>query len=316
MSNAIKVSIVIPVYNASAYLKKCLDSLVHQTLQDIEILAVDDGSTDDSWAIIQDYEKAYPKLVRGFHKTNGGMSSARNYGLDHVKGETVGFVDSDDWVEAAMFEKLYLSLMKHKAKIAVCDFRMVYENRDVPFIVTNEQNFKAHVNCVWNKLYRASLFQQARFKEGIRYEDLNLLMKLLPDLSENEIVYCEEVFYNYRQTEGSVMNQPNARKNLDMISVFEDASAYFSKRSNDFDTDEYLSNLWLEHVTLNTITRLIKQKDAQTKTVIKQLNDYGKKHFPKLFSSDYYKQLPIKRKIIAYLNGHNLNSLSAMLLKK
>ncbi len=314
--SAFKVSVVIPVYNASAYLKQCLDSLVNQTLSQIEIIAVDDGSTDRSWELIQAYEKAYPDKVRGYHKTNGGMSSARNFGLDHVNGEYVGFVDSDDWVEATMFAHLYESIEKHRAKLAVCNFRMVYDHSEIPFIVTDEKHFQAHVNCVWNKLYHASLFQQTRFKEGIRYEDLNLLMKLLPDVPEREIVYCDEIFYNYRQTEGSVMNQPNAQKNLDMISVFDDALDYFAKHPKAFDTHQYAGDLWLEHVTLNTITRLIKQKDTQTKQVIHQLNAYGKKQFPKLFQSEYYRQLPMKRKLIAYLNGHNLNTVSALLLKK
>ena len=102
-----KVSVVVPVYNVERYLERCLDSLVYQTLKDIEIIVVNDGSTDKSEVIIQKYAKSYPKKVFAFNKPNGGLSDARNYGIGKCHSDYIGFVDSDDYVDLDMFENLY-----------------------------------------------------------------------------------------------------------------------------------------------------------------------------------------------------------------
>ena len=102
-----KISIIIPAYNVEKYIARCLDSLVHQTLQDIEVIVVNDGSTDSTGAIIDSYMEQYPDIVRGFTVQNGGAAEARNYGLQYVTGEFIGFVDSDDHVHPKMFELLY-----------------------------------------------------------------------------------------------------------------------------------------------------------------------------------------------------------------
>ena len=102
-----KVSIIVPVYGVEEWLERCMESLVHQTLQDIEIIVVNDGSPDNSQEIIDRYVKEYPDLVQGHIKENGGLSDARNYGLQYATGEYIAFVDSDDYVDVTMYEKLY-----------------------------------------------------------------------------------------------------------------------------------------------------------------------------------------------------------------
>lgn len=103
----IKVSVIVPVYNVEKYLKKCLSSLVNQTLPEIEILVINDGSQDDSQSIINDFQQKFPLKIKSFVKENGGLSDARNYGLDQATGEFIGFVDSDDEVSETMFEEMY-----------------------------------------------------------------------------------------------------------------------------------------------------------------------------------------------------------------
>ena len=101
-----KISVIVPVYNTEKYIKKCLDSLVNQTMKNIEIIVVNDGSNDHSEEIIKDYENKYPEMVKYYKKENGGLPSARNYGLEKAKGEYIAFVDSDDYIDKELFSKL------------------------------------------------------------------------------------------------------------------------------------------------------------------------------------------------------------------
>ena len=123
--NTIKLSIVVAVYNLEKYLPRCLDALVNQTLEDIEILCVDDGSTDSAPQIIEDYKKRYPDKIKTYHKENGGEFTTRNYGLERATGEYVTFVDSDDYVENTWAEKLYNTAKEYDADIAVCGFERI-----------------------------------------------------------------------------------------------------------------------------------------------------------------------------------------------
>ena len=115
--NKIKLSIVVAVYNLEKYLPRCLDALVNQTLQEIEILCVDDGSTDSASQIIDDYEKKYPEKVKAFHKPNGGEFTTRNYGLERATGEYITFIDPDDYIETNMIERAIIISNKYNADI-------------------------------------------------------------------------------------------------------------------------------------------------------------------------------------------------------
>ena len=123
-----KVSVIVPVYNVEEYLERCLDSLVNQTLKDIEIIIVNDGSTDGSKEIIQKYLNKYKNIVY-LEKENGGLSSARNYGIPYAKGEYIGFVDSDDYVEITMYENMYNKAIEEKSDMVECDFIWEYPNK-------------------------------------------------------------------------------------------------------------------------------------------------------------------------------------------
>lgn len=117
----IKVSIIVPVWNVEKYLEQCLDSLVNQTLKEIEIIIVNDGSPDNSQAIIDSYVKKYPKLVRSFIKENGGQGSARNFGLSKAKGNYISFVDSDDWLDLNALEEMYNVAIANDSDVVICD---------------------------------------------------------------------------------------------------------------------------------------------------------------------------------------------------
>ena len=122
-----KISVIVPVYNVEDYLRKCLDSLVNQDFKDYEIIVVNDGSPDNSWDIILEYEEKYSKIIRAFKKENGGLSSARNFGLEKAKGKYVCFIDSDDYVSLDFLSKLYNKAIEEDADIVASDFEMFNE---------------------------------------------------------------------------------------------------------------------------------------------------------------------------------------------
>ena len=172
----IKVSIVVPVYNAENYLKRCVDPLVNQTLKGIEVILVDDGAKDRSPELVDEYAKNYPDIVKAYHKENGGEWSARTYGLKKATGEYVGFMDNDDIPEVTWAEKLYEAAKKNDADIAFCGYDRV--DWDTEKVIATEMtqygtmtkdvdfndDFIVYANpSLWNKLYRREIVKDLEF---------------------------------------------------------------------------------------------------------------------------------------------------------
>jgi len=208
-----KVSVIVPVYNVEKYLEKCLNSLVNQTLEDIEIIVVNDGTKDNSQKIIDKYTKKYPKKVKGYIKENGGLSSARNYGLKYASGEYIAFVDSDDYVELDMYEKMYNKAISENFDIVACDLFYVYDDKKVEAfsnlnndIFTQEEIKQSMINIypsAWNKIYKKDLFKhKIYFKDRVWFEDVEFLYRLISKV--NSIGVVHEKFYNYVQRAGAI----------------------------------------------------------------------------------------------------------------
>lgn len=231
------VSIVIPVYNVEQYLVRCLDSIIHQTLEDIEILAVDDGSTDNSGMILDEYQSKYPEKLKVFHKKNGGLSDARNYGIRFATGEYVGFVDSDDYVEPEMFEKMYLKAKERMYDIVVCDFWEVKQGKKQAYTSRIERDgegqtfvknsMRSIYSSAWNKIYKRELLCKNLFTKGIWYEDVEFLYRLLPDVKSIGAVH--ECFYNYVIRKGSISNSAH-KKIYDQIKNWNGLMEYYRNR--------------------------------------------------------------------------------------
>ena len=180
-----KVSIIVPIYNVEQYLPRCIDSIKNQTLEDIEIILVDDGSTDNSGKIVDEYAKTDNRII-AIHKENGGQASARNMGLEIARGDYIGFIDSDDWITDDMYELLYQSIKENKSDMSVCG-RCTYseEGQKITDIVLKEETlnleemslqdyvvsklFYSHTVVVWNKLYLRSIIE----KHNIRFKSVN-----------------------------------------------------------------------------------------------------------------------------------------------
>ncbi|MGN6711826.1 CDP-glycerol glycerophosphotransferase family protein [Anaerocolumna jejuensis] len=212
--NEVKVSIIVPVYNVEKYLTVCMESLVHQSLEDIEIIVVNDGSPDNSIKILEKYEKKYPAKVRVFTTENRGVSHARNYGLDRAVGEYIMFVDSDDFIELDMAEKLYTKAITDNNDLVLCARYNVYEvpgkeelqKKEMKVFYMN-QNYKmserkfelVHASPFpWDKLFKRELLKDIRFPEGIRFEDLVLAFEVMAIAESIGVV--PEPLYNYRKT--------------------------------------------------------------------------------------------------------------------
>lgn len=194
-----KVSIVVPVYNVGKYLERCLNSLVEQTLDDIEIICVDDGSTDNSAGILDKYAATYKK-VKVVHEENHGVSMARNIGMDISSGDYIGFVDSDDYVSREMFLTLYNYAILYNVDIVQCGSPT--KGRGLELIEASDISLKALMdfkitNSVWNKLYKREIISNIWFSSDLRFaEDFefvaNVLLKSRRVLLVPEKLYCYE----------------------------------------------------------------------------------------------------------------------------
>ena len=181
VENKMKVSVIVPVYNVEKYIDKCLESLVNQTLADIEIIVVNDGSPDNSQLIVDEYVKKYPKKIRSFIKENGGQGSARNLGLEYSRGEYISFVDSDDWLEDEALEKMYYKAKKEDSDIVICDMKDCFEDGTEEIYNCTKYNTVFEVTpSASNKLFKKSIIDKHRLKCPTNSnfgEDFNFLSK-------------------------------------------------------------------------------------------------------------------------------------------
>lgn len=227
-----KVSIIVPVYKVEKYLKKCVDSIINQTLKNIEIILVDDGSPDSCGLICDDYAKSDSR-IKVIHKPNGGLSDARNAGLEVAQGEYISFVDSDDYIDPRMIELLYGCCEKNGTDIAGCDLAYVYENsnrvdynsNDQERVMSSDEFFSLMLDVnkylrtgVWNKIYKRALFDTVRFPKGKLFEDVGTMYKLI--FQTERITYASKVGYFYlKQREGAITSGKYSNKEYDRLEM-------------------------------------------------------------------------------------------------
>ena len=237
-----KVSIIVPIYNSKKYLYKCINSLLNQTLKDIEIILIDDGSEDSSGSIC-DYFFKIDNRIKVIHKKNDGPSSSRNAGLDIAVGEFIGFVDSDDWVDLEMYQILTDSANQFEADIVACNITLVnlrgetilYNLKAANLLYTREEALRElYLNKILtfsscNKIYKRELFHGVRYKEGIILEDMDLSYKII--CKADKISYLSRPFYYYRYNESSILRKKFTLKRLDEY--------YVKKEMYDFYLKEY-----------------------------------------------------------------------------
>ena len=217
------ISVIIPVYKVEEYLDECVSSVVNQTYKNIEIILVDDGSPDNCPAMCDDWAKKDGR-IRVIHKTNGGLSDARNAGLEIVSGDYIAFVDSDDYIKPDMIEKLHTAIRREDADIAACGILSCESEKETAWgchsvVGSSEQilamlyDDAAYPVSAWNKLYRRSCWKALRFPVGKTCEDAFTTYQLVHNA--DRIVMIPEALYCYRIRPGSIMTSAFSLKKMD-----------------------------------------------------------------------------------------------------
>lgn len=277
----VKVSVIIPVYNVEQYLRQCLDSLLCQTLEDIELICINDGSTDSSLEILNEYANK-DERVKIFDKENEGQGVGRNIGIKNATGEFIAFVDPDDWVEPDMYEKMYNQAKTLNSQVVFCKYRNIQESNGkvtVPHLFkkaisyTKSKNINVPVGenikkpilyssflvapChVWNGIYDASIIKEnaIRFANFRCYEDIMFIVRTIV-LAQN-ISYIDSVFYNY-QVRKSSPRKENEERYIDLITIIKAVKDYLNKQElmDDFESNfEYfcVSNIYRVYASLTS----------------------------------------------------------------
>ena len=269
-----KVSIVVPIYNVEQYLPDCLESLLHQSLSGIEVLLVNDGTEDGSDIIAKEYAGRYPEMFFYYEKENGGLSDARNFAMPYVSGQYLAFVDSDDWVDPSMFEKLYKKAVEDNADIVDCEFEYVYEDngkhRRVEF-----PKYKSKYDCLiqaypnaWNKLYRTEWLKSLniQFPKGLWHEDIEFFFKIIPFANKVPSTIHEPLYF-YRQRSGSIMSNPD-RRILDLHKIYNHIISFYKEKEIYDEYKETIEYKYLKTTCCNFLRRMLKIKDYRIKSEI------------------------------------------------
>lgn len=263
----VKISVIVPIYNVEKYLRECLESLLHQTQQDIEVLLINDGTKDNSGIIAKRYADKHPQLFKYLEKENGGLSDARNFAMRYVKGKYVAFVDSDDYVAPTMFEKLYNLAEANNADMVDCEFEYVYEesgkHKQIFFpIYKNKYDclITAYPN-VWNKLYKMEWINKlnVQFPKGLWHEDIEFFFKVLPFSNMLPVTVHESLYY-YRQRKGSIMTNPD-RRILDLHKVYFNIIDYYKKKGIYEEYKDAIEYKYLKTTCCNFLKRMLAIKD-------------------------------------------------------
>jgi glycosyltransferase involved in cell wall biosynthesis len=279
----IKVSIIVPVYNVEKYIDKCLNSLIYQTLTDIQIIIVDDGSRDNSAKLIKNYKDKHQEKILFIQKENGGLSDARNTAMQYAAGEYIGCVDGDDYVDPTMFEKMYNIAIKEDADLVECDFFWEYPNkkRKDTGQVYEKKNMLVQARVMaWNKIIKSKIIKDYNLKYpiGLRYEDIEFFYKMVPYI--NRIGFLKEPCYHYVQRQNSILYTQN-EQTRDIFKILENVLDYYKERGLFEKYNDQLEYVYTRYLLGSSFLRMVKIKDKEIRRSLLEENWYNLNiHFP------------------------------------
>ena len=233
-----KISVIVPIYKIEGYVEKCIDSIISQTYGNLEIILVNDGSPDNCGKICDDYAKKDPR-IKVIHKENGGLSDARNAGLDMSTGKFISFVDGDDYLEVDFIETLYNLIKEHDADVSMVTFNDVRNGEVTPYLAGDEPELKMFdsleaLKCllidrditshVWNKFYKAELFEGVRFPYGKVFEDVRVMPQIFKKIKRLVYFNVPKINYVYRDT--SILGAYDPKKQRDCAAVLAENFKY------------------------------------------------------------------------------------------
>lgn len=295
------ISVIVPVYNVKNYICRCVDSILCQTMQDFELILVDDGSADGSGEICDTLGRKDAR-IHVIHQSNQGLSAARNRGLKEARGEYITYIDSDDYIEPPYLETLYRNARTYQAEIAVCSYRLVWEQKDKsrrheqhvaaqPVVYSGREaateivgNSQRRMITAWGKLYHNRLRQWLHYPEGRLHEDEFVTYRVL--YKAERVVVSNEPYYQYVQRGGSIMSGSFREQRLDKLSALKKAITFFVQE-NDMDLagaarKRYLLNI---QIAWYRVRKFLPEK----KTLMLQLRDEWKEIY------DAYKKEILER---------------------
>lgn len=302
----IKVSIIVPFYNVEKYIERCLESLVNQTLEDIEILLVNDGSEDKSEEIAKKFIETYPDKIMYLKKENGGLSDARNYAIPKARGEYIAFLDSDDYVEMDMYEEMYNKAKEENLDYVECDFLWEYPNKILESKgkhYNDKKEMFIHARVVaWNKLIKRELIQENKieFPKGYRYEDVEFFYKLLPHIKNYGIV--EKPFIHYVQRENSISNVQNARTK-EIIDVLNHVIDYYKANNLFAEYKEEIEYTYARYILCSSMLRMVMiENKKERKEIIHFAWESLNTQFSNWKENDYLKEKGLKNVYMKTVN--------------
>ena len=310
----ISISVIVPIYNVEKYLESCLLSIKNQKFDDFEVILVDDGSTDSSRQIAEQFVKMNPEKFKLICQKNQGLSGARNTGIIHSTGEYVCCVDSDDWIDCMYLSEMHKAAIKNNADLVFCAYVSVDEF-GTPIKEIHEERFKSGKsysiyetpelllmqNAAWNKMYRRNIIVESEliFTPKVWYEDIRFTKKYL-SFCKN-CVYCDKVLYYYMNREGSIMNSMGSDRNLEIIDAIKEIEQFYIEKFKERKFFNEIEFMAIDHIYISTLVRFIRSNKKDYKNKINEIVYEFKKMFPNYKKNPYITTLDNNRKIIFYL---------------
>lgn len=305
-----KVSVIVPVYNTYKYLRKCLDSLVNQTLDDIEIIVINDCSTDESKKILDEYELKYDNVLVFHNKINKGIGYNRNLGIKKATGEYISFIDSDDFVDETMYDKMYKKAKEDNLDLVICKFHKMLEKDDdlieiepdskIPYFkntnLKSTPNLLLDINLApWNKLYKKELLDDISFPEDLKYEDAIVVVKALARAKKIGMVDEKLNYYLVRsKSETTSMD----KRVFDILTITKEIIEELKNKDYYNDIKEYA-----EAMTIRNLFRYtLQQKNQTDKRIANKFIDdvflFLNKEFPNWKRNKIWKKRNVFKRMI------------------
>lgn len=298
----IKVSIIIPVYNTEKYLYKCLESVVNQSIDDYEVIIINDGSTDNSIDIISKFKEKYPDMITVLNQENCGQAVARNRGISVATGEYIGFVDSDDCISCNMYAEMYRQIVLDDSDYIDCNYKYIEVLRDG----TERQKkiygtIKKYNDCremfidplvsPWNKLYRTSIIKEngITFPEHVIYEDTSFYIKSIPYLKKTS--HIEETFVSHYYRSNSTMNASSKSRVDNIFIVIDDIIDWYESKELFYKYREELEFFCTKILLGSSFKRIAHiHDDSYSKQLTQKTVQYLEAKFPKYKKNKYIKR--------------------------
>lgn len=291
------VSVVIPVYNVNRYLPQCLESVISQTYRNIEIIIIDDGSTDDSGSICDRYAKRDAR-IHVIHSNNRGLAAARNLGLEYVKGEYISFIDSDDWIDPHTIETFIRAAVHTKADIVVARHCTELVEKTIHPVKTTEFAHTYHgqdiltafadglfYQVAWNKLYCSECFKDIRFPDGKNYEDVFTTWKLMKNLSEDggSVTVIQDELIHFRARKSSITHTWTFNNTRDCWEAYHTLFEVLPEYQEKFLPGCFISigHMWMSYCCYS------EEEKIKAEKTIREMHDFSKRHFQQVMRGKY-----------------------------